>query len=233
MHRAAPLHALLKKVPQDESLGRKAERNRTIQWCKEAQGDFEDIKRALTSAPILAHPQFNSEEPYHSGRGLLPGPWCHRGGLELGPIREGKSDCLSSRKLLDQERNYPPNKGELRAIIFFIIQIRYFKQFRKFILRTDHKALKWLKSLQEPRGMVLRWLDILSNYQFKVVYRAGTSQANADALSRAAHTLWPTEEEQRILASNKCMMNALVAVLSRAKGPNATTDRTGDRPRGG
>ena len=41
--------------------------------------------------------------------------------------------------------------------------------------------------MEEPQGMILRWLETLSSYDFDVVFRPGTQHGNADSLSRADH----------------------------------------------
>ena len=41
--------------------------------------------------------------------------------------------------------------------------------------------------MEEPQGMILRWLETLSSYDFEVTFRPGTQQGNADSLSRVDH----------------------------------------------
>ena len=41
-----------------------------------------------------------------------------------------------------------------------------------------------LRNLKEPRGRKARWLDRLSEYEFRVVHRPGRQHLNADAMSR-------------------------------------------------
>ena len=85
------------------------------------------------------------------------------------------------------QSNYSSNKGEIFAAIHFMHQWRYYLTQRKFILRTDHRAMKWIKTMEEPQGMILRWLETLSSCDFDVVFRPGTQHGNADSLSRADH----------------------------------------------
>ena len=66
-------------------------------------------------------------------------------------------------------------------------QWQYYLTQRKFTLRTDHRAMKWIKTIEEPQGMILRWLETLSSNDFKVVFRPGTQHGNADSLSQAVH----------------------------------------------
>ena len=54
---------------------------------------------------------------------------------------------------------------------------------RKFLLLTDHNALRWLHST-EPKGRRARCIMDLQEYEFEVQHRPGTQNCDADALSR-------------------------------------------------
>ena len=54
----------------------------------------------------------------------------------------------------------------------------------KFIVRTDNQPLSWLRSLTKPTPRIARWILILQEYEFEIVHKPGTSNLNADALSR-------------------------------------------------
>ena len=75
-------------------------------------------------------------------------------------------------------------RRELLAVVHFIQQYRHYLLGRKFELRTDHDALAWLFKFKEPEGQVARWLEALSEYDFKISHRAGKAHGNGDGLSR-------------------------------------------------
>ena len=54
----------------------------------------------------------------------------------------------------------------------------------KVILRTDHHSLKWLNSFRRPEGMLARWLETLSEFDYSIVHRPGRLRCNADGASR-------------------------------------------------
>ena len=54
---------------------------------------------------------------------------------------------------------------------------------KRFILRTDHKCLKWLHNFKEPLGQVASWLEVLVEFDYEVVHSPGKQHQNADALS--------------------------------------------------
>ena len=54
-----------------------------------------------------------------------------------------------------------------------VIFIRHFRPYllgRRFTLRTDHSALKWLQTLKEPEGQLARWLEQLLEYEFEIIH---------------------------------------------------------------
>ncbi len=55
---------------------------------------------------------------------------------------------------------------------------------KHFILRTDHKPLKWLATVSDAHGRRGRWVDMLQDFSFKIVHRPGLKHMNVDALSR-------------------------------------------------
>ena len=83
------------------------------------------------------------------------------------------------------------------------------------MLRTNNRALTWIRSLESPTGMILRWLEILASFDFTVQHRKGTLHGNADSLSRAPHASFPTAEEEKVLVSDE---TAVVAAIQTPLG---------------
>ena len=111
--------------------------------------------------PILAYPQFQGEPfildtDFSADRGAI-------GGV-LSQVQDGQERVIAygARRLLSWERSYASTKGELLAVIFFLQYYKYYLLHRPFILRTDNRALTWIRSLESPTGMILRWLEILA-----------------------------------------------------------------------
>ena len=57
-----------------------------------------------------------------------------------------------------------------------------------FTLVTDHEPLKWIMTTQKLTRNPARWSLLLQEYDFTVVHREGTDNANADCLSRYPRT---------------------------------------------
>ena len=96
-------------------------------------------------------------------------------------------------------------------MIFFLQYYKYYLLHRPFILRTENSTLTWIRSLESPTGMILRWLEILASFDFTVNHRKGTQHCNADSLSRAPHVPYPSPQEEKILVSDEAVVAALPA----------------------
>ena len=70
------------------------------------------------------------------------------------------------------------------ALVHSVQHFRVFLYGRRFLVSTDHSALQWLQSFQEPRGQVARWIERLAEYDYEILHRTGLKHKNADALSR-------------------------------------------------
>ena len=151
-----------------------------FQWTKVCQERFDQLKEELAGCDIVAHPQDDGQfilDTDASGTTI---------GCVLSQVQDGKEKVIAygSRTLSRTERNYCVTDRELLAVRFFMEYYRQYLLGRKFIVRTDHQALKWLFSLKEPKDRIARWLEIMSAYQFVVEYRPGKKHGNADAMSR-------------------------------------------------
>jgi len=149
-------------------------------WTAECQDAFDRLKEALTSDSIVGYPQ-------GVGEFILDTDACDTGiGAVLSQVQDGveKVIAYASRSMNKAERNYCVTDKELLAVRYFVEYFRHYLLGRRFSVRTDHQALKWLFSLKEPRGRIARWLEILSTYDFSIQYRPGKKHGNADGMSR-------------------------------------------------
>ena len=103
---------------------------------------------------------------------------------QVHPGNQEKVVAYYSRVLSAPERCYCVTRRELLAIVKAVKHFHVYLYGRKFLLRTDHAALRWLLSFQQPEGLVARWIERLQQYDFTVEHRSGAKHQNADALSR-------------------------------------------------
>jgi len=164
---SAPLHDMTKK-------------GRTFQWTRECQEAFDQLKVVLTSAPILAMPD-------DQGTFILDTDAANSSiGAVLSQVQQGVERVVAyaSRKLSKAEMNYCVTRRELLAVVHFIKYYKHYLLGRRFMVRTDHAALQWLRKMPEPVGQQARWIGFLEEFTFDVVHRPGSRHQNADALSR-------------------------------------------------
>ena len=149
-------------------------------WNQTCQQAFEELKRCLTTAPIMAYPT-------DTGEFLLD---TDASDTAIGAVLSQqqneilKTIAYASRSLTKCERRYCVTRKELLTIVNFTQHFWHYLLGRKFRVRSDHQPLRWLFKLRDPSGQVARWLEILSAYDFTVDYRQGKKHNNADGLSR-------------------------------------------------
>ena len=195
---AAPLMSHLKGASESS-------RKLNLSEDPKAIASFNSLKELLMSPQLLAYPDFDSSEPF-----IVDTDYSHdRIGTVLSQIQNGveRPIAFNARRLKPSESQYASHKGELLALIFAIDTYKFFLPGRKFLVRTDNSALSWLKTQKDPKGILMRWLRILSTYEFDIQHRAGTKHGNADSLSRATHApfLSPREAEE-VLANDQILL---------------------------
>ena len=155
-------------------------KNKEFIWTQVCQQSFDKLKLALTGAEVMGFPKDEGTFTLDTDASDMAI------GAVLSQEQDGRSRVISygSRTLNRAEKNYCVTDKELLAVRYFTEYYRQYLLGRKFIVRTDHQALKWLFSLKEPKGRVARWLEILSPFDFEVEYRPGPKHGNSDSMSR-------------------------------------------------
>jgi transposase InsO family protein len=150
-------------------------------WTEKQQQAFENLKAALTSHSVLAHPRFDQTFI------LSTDASDYAISAILSQLHGGKERPVSfaSRMLNAAERNYSTTEKELLAVVFGTQIHRCFLYGRKFKVITDHAALKWLITVKNHHcARLTRWTLKLAEYDFTIEHKAGMKHVNADCLSR-------------------------------------------------
>lgn len=166
---AEPLHNLTK--------GKK--KPSRIAWNPEADQAFIKLKSLLVSSPILTTPDFSQPFNIH----------CDASNVGLGVVLcQGPEDApiaYASRQLRGAELNYSVTEKECLAVVFALEKFRPYVEGYHFNVFTDHSSLTWLFNQENPPGRIARWVMKLSQYDFKLFHKKGSSNIVPDALSRA------------------------------------------------
>lgn len=165
---ALPLYKLTKKgVPYE--------------WSSACIAAFNRLRDVLGSAPCLRTPDYSKlfvlqTDASEVGIGAV---------LEQEHEGEPHPVAFISRKLNDAETRYSGTERECLAVVWAISQLEHYLVDKPFIVVTDHAALQWLPQKKFDNNRLMRWALKLQEFSFTVRHRAGTANANADALSRS------------------------------------------------
>ena len=107
------------------------------------------------------------------------------GGILSQRDKNGKEQIVhTSSKTLDKaQTNYSVTDKELLAVVKCLEHFRHYLLGKKFLLKTDHKALEYLWQTKNPSSRLLRYSLKLQDYNFEPIYIKGENNP-ADFLSR-------------------------------------------------
>jgi hypothetical protein len=89
-----------------------------------------------------------------------------------------------SRKLRKHEENYETHDFHLLAIVYALRVWRHYLIGRKFELKTDHFGLQHIFTQSDLNARQMCCSELLSEYDFDIMYIKGMMNRVEDALSR-------------------------------------------------
>ena len=152
-------------------------------WTEECKLAFEELKKRVCKAPILAH--FNSSKECHVETDSL-----HY--VNAGVLSQEDDNGIFhpvayfSKRIVLAECNYKIYDKELLAII------QYFKEWRPKLegtampvkVLTDHKGLKYFMTTKKLTPRQAKWAKFPSEFNFVITYQSEKKNDKANALTR-------------------------------------------------
>ncbi|WVZ62540.1 hypothetical protein U9M48_012279 [Paspalum notatum var. saurae] len=149
-------------------------------WTADHEQSFEALKSALSSAPVLALPDFS--KPF-----ALETDACAVGiGAVL--LQSGHPLAFLSKPLGPRNQGLSTYEKEYLAILMAVDHWRHYLQGAEFMIYTDHRSLCHLNEQRLHTPWQQRVFSKLLGLQYRVVYRKGADNRAADALSRRPHS---------------------------------------------
>ena len=173
---ALPLTDLMKGSPK---------KGARIVWGEREEESFRAIKQALTTYPLLRHPQVGKlfvidpdASQWIIGAVLQQYFTDSKGKLRLHPI------AYESKKLTETESRYSAQERELLAAKYALDHWRHIIEGSEILIRTDHQSLETFRTKKHITPRLVRFMQDIEHYDPKFTYRRGVLQKVPDALSR-------------------------------------------------
>ena len=158
-------------------------------WDKKCQAAFDYLKKHLSTVPLLAFPDVNKPyilytdasatcigaclcQPCDEEDSLIPG------------VKDEKPIYFLSHKLSPTQCRYSTIEREAFAIHYALGKLNQYLQGADFVVKTDHKPLKYLLESPMQNKRIQMWALSIAGYNCKIEYIKGTDNTCADLLSR-------------------------------------------------
>lgn len=178
---AAPLTYLTKKSHE------------RLIWTEREQEAFDNLKKAMMSAPVVANPDFGLEFHIQCDASDVSAA------AALGQFQEGKEVVISyySHKWTSAEAKWGATEREGACVLYAIRHFRGYVWGRMITIITDAQALIHLKTVKtDGSSRLARWALELNQYQLTIKHRSGKLSVVPDALSRALEEITSQEPNE-------------------------------------
>lgn len=160
-------------------------------WTPDQQAAFDALKSALSSAPILAMPDFS--KPF-----AIETDACSNGiGAVL--LQQGHPLAYISKTLGPKTAGLSTYEKEYLAILLAVEQWRTYLQHAEFTIFTNQRSLVHLTDQRLNTPWQQKVFTKLLGLQYKIIFKKGSDNRVADALSRRPH------EPASLMAISTCV----------------------------
>ncbi|PKU63246.1 ATP-dependent DNA helicase RecG [Dendrobium catenatum] len=154
---------------------------------QEQQRSFATIKEALSSAPVLALPDFDKPFVVETDASTV--------GIGAVLTQDNRPIEFFNDKLSEAHLKRSVYEQELYAVIQALKQWEHYLLHQDFILCSDHKALQYINTQKMINKMHARWVLFLQKFTFVLKHKSGAQNRVADALSRRSILLTQLQAE--------------------------------------
>ncbi|KAJ3707248.1 hypothetical protein LUZ61_010953 [Rhynchospora tenuis] len=154
----------------------------SFSWSVDAETAFVQLKKAMSSAPVLGMPDFHKSftiETYASEKGL---------GAVL--MQGGKPIAFLSKSLGPKSQTLSTYEKEFLALLTAVQKWKHYLIGQPFTIKTDQISLEYLLEQRLNTTMQHKGLCKLLGLDYKVEYKKGVDNKAADAMSRLQCQNW-------------------------------------------
>src|ERR1044071_9515103 len=163
---AKPLTELLKK-------------DKKFQWTPKCEESFQELKRRLTSALVLAPPDTKRDFEIFCN--------ASRQGLGCILMQDRHVVAYASRQLRPHEENYPTHDLELTVVVHALTTWRHYLLGNHCEIYSDHQSLKYIFTQPDLNLRKIRWIELIKDYDVGISHTSGKANVMAGALSRKSY----------------------------------------------
>ena len=163
-------------------------------WTANCERSFQELKRKLTSTPMLVLPDPNGPFKVYCD--------ASRRGLGCVLMQNRNVVAYASRQLKPHKVNYPTHDLELATIVLALKIWSHYLYGVRFEVLLDQKNQKYLFDQKELNIRQRRRMEFLKDYEFRLNYHPGKANVVVDALSRKSiHSSWMMVKEDELVKS--------------------------------
>lgn len=182
-----------KYIPQysltSQPLTRLLKKGVAFKWTDAQEKALSEMKTRLLNSDVLAFPRFNI--PFYlavdtSSKGI--GYMLYQKHQDENGSSIDRVIRFGSKTLNHWQSSYGPTKLELLGVVTSITDCASYLRGNHFVVECDHQALRPLLQKQLKGAIYERWLAILQQYNFDIVYKPAAQMCVPDALSRCMNS---------------------------------------------